>query len=241
MSISYAVFCLKKKINVYPCAFLLLACFRHCHPPVPQPPEPRRAAHRPAPMARSALPLSFFQLHADPPNLPSFPTHALPISTSSPLSVWLGKDISGQSVWTDLARMPHILIAGTTGRSEEHTSELQSHVNLVCRLLLEKKNQRLPVRILVAGLLPSLPSSRPAAAGAAPRRAPTGPHGSVCAAAVFFSITRRPPKSTLFPYTRSSDLHVEPAVGLARQGHLRPVRLDRPRAHAAHPDRRHHG
>src|SRR6266571_8055363 len=29
-------------------------------------------------------------------------------------------------------------------RSEEHTSELQSHVNLVCRLLLEKKNQKLP-------------------------------------------------------------------------------------------------
>src|SRR5690242_21852700 len=28
------------------------------------------------------------------------------------------------------------------GRSEEHTSELQSHVNLVCRLLLEKKNKR---------------------------------------------------------------------------------------------------
>src|SRR5260370_30397042 len=25
------------------------------------------------------------------------------------------------------------------GRSEEHTSELQSHLNLVCRLLLEKK------------------------------------------------------------------------------------------------------
>src|SRR5260370_13455366 len=28
----------------------------------------------------------------------------------------------------------------TTVRSEEHTSELQSHLNLVCRLLLEKKN-----------------------------------------------------------------------------------------------------
>src|SRR5438477_9054590 len=27
----------------------------------------------------------------------------------------------------------------STRRSEEHTSELQSHVNLVCRLLLEKK------------------------------------------------------------------------------------------------------
>ena len=36
-------------------------------------------------------------------------------ATSSPLSVWLGKDISGQAVWTDLARMPHVLIAGTTG------------------------------------------------------------------------------------------------------------------------------
>ena len=34
---------------------------------------------------------------------------------ASPLSVWLGKDISGAPVWTDLARMPHILIAGTTG------------------------------------------------------------------------------------------------------------------------------
>ncbi|MSY60565.1 MAG: DNA translocase FtsK [Actinobacteria bacterium] len=36
-------------------------------------------------------------------------------ATASPLSVWLGKDISGASVWTDLARMPHLLIAGTTG------------------------------------------------------------------------------------------------------------------------------
>src|SRR5260221_7823346 len=34
------------------------------------------------------------------------------------------------------------------GRSEEHTSELQSHSDLVCRLLLEKKkkNQRLRTR-----------------------------------------------------------------------------------------------
>ena len=36
-------------------------------------------------------------------------------TAASPLSVWLGKDISGNAVWTDLARMPHILIAGTTG------------------------------------------------------------------------------------------------------------------------------
>src|SRR5256885_6867161 len=31
--------------------------------------------------------------------------------------------------------------AGWNGRSEEHTSELQSPCNLVCRLLLEKKNR----------------------------------------------------------------------------------------------------
>ena len=36
-------------------------------------------------------------------------------SSASPLAVWLGKDISGNAVWTDLARMPHLLIAGTTG------------------------------------------------------------------------------------------------------------------------------
>src|SRR5438477_3741313 len=46
-------------------------------------------------------------------------------------------------------RPDDLVVYGGTGRavrsweafrSEEHTSELQSHVNLVCRLLLEKKN-----------------------------------------------------------------------------------------------------
>src|SRR4051812_49495416 len=37
-----------------------------------------------------------------------------------------------------LARIEH---ARKKLRSEEHTSELQSHVNLVCRLLLEKKKE----------------------------------------------------------------------------------------------------
>src|SRR5690242_21255311 len=32
--------------------------------------------------------------------------------------------------------------SGPPRRSEEHTSELQSHVNLVCRLLLEKKKRK---------------------------------------------------------------------------------------------------
>src|SRR5690242_20792603 len=53
-------------------------------------------------------------------------------------------------------RLQHRVVDGETGaragerrrglatdqlRSEEHTSELQSHVKLVCRLLLEKKNE----------------------------------------------------------------------------------------------------
>src|SRR2546428_7053242 len=40
------------------------------------------------------------------------------------------------------------------GRSEEHTSELQSRSDLVCRLLLEKKNTRNSAVALVAGLAP---------------------------------------------------------------------------------------
>ena len=37
---------------------------------------------------------------------------------------------------------PNVVVGvGYNGRSEEHTSELQSLVNLVCRLLLEKKKQ----------------------------------------------------------------------------------------------------
>src|SRR5690242_20841357 len=46
-----------------------------------------------------------------------------------------------------------------TGRSEEHTSELQSHVNLVCRLLLEKKNRPLPTAHTLAPMVSS--SDRP--------------------------------------------------------------------------------
>src|SRR5690242_21231169 len=46
----------------------------------------------------------------------------------------LGADLGGHGVQQAVA----LLVL----RSEEHTSELQSHVNLVCRLLLEKKKNR---------------------------------------------------------------------------------------------------
>src|SRR2546430_13617866 len=48
-----------------------------------------------------------------------------------------------------------IVDAGSSGsatRSEEHTSELQSQSNLVCRLLLEKKKHRIRSRLLIRTL-----------------------------------------------------------------------------------------
>src|ERR1039457_6436033 len=85
------------------------------------------------------------------------------------------------------------------GRSEEHTSELQSPCNLVCRLLLEKikpealeyqcrESRALHLRVgcacrRCAGLWRALPDRSPKHTG------------------LFFLMIRRPPRSTLFPYT----------------------------------------
>src|SRR5215469_955491 len=81
-------------------------------------------------------------------------------------------------------------------RSEEHTSELQSRRELVCRLLLEKKKE---------------PRGRDGPAATARRRAADAGPSHECAAGtgrrrgrghfVFFLMIRRPPRSTLFPYT----------------------------------------
>src|ERR1017187_4866949 len=69
-------------------------------------------------------------------------------------------------------------------RSEEHTSELQSPMHLVCRLLLEKKKYLR--RIRTAAL--RAPFSKNA------------PRGWLLVI-IFFLMIRRPPRSTLFPYT----------------------------------------
>src|SRR2546426_6364054 len=56
-----------------------------------------------------------------------------PTTTNKAYQVQTSAEVSGNYVPAGQ------LIEGTGGRSEEHTSELQSPCNLVCRLLLEKK------------------------------------------------------------------------------------------------------
>src|ERR1039457_2568933 len=88
-------------------------------------------------------------------------------------------------------------------RSEEHTSELQSPCNLVCRLLLEKKKEHshsgdaVPADTLTAHRCPGsggsrIESSRTMGQGGLTMSRPQ---------LFFFLIIRRPPRSTLFPYT----------------------------------------
>src|SRR5215510_11254751 len=94
------------------------------------------------------------------------------------------------------------------GRSEEHTSELQSRGHLVCRLLLEKKNKGGSVKtigLIDVGVM-GAPMARNLLKGGYHLRV-----FDVIAAAMdalkhsgatfFFLMIRRPPRSTLFPYT----------------------------------------
>src|SRR2546428_3042917 len=47
---------------------------------------------------------------------------------------------------------PASAFAVTQRRSEEHTSELQSRSDLVCRLLLEKKKKRIPLHLITSSI-----------------------------------------------------------------------------------------
>src|SRR5260370_16116981 len=67
----------------------------------------------------------------------------------------MGNFLANEAAWSPdgsllvYARGPDLFVVGSDGtgerflRSEEHTSELQSHLNLVCRLLLEKKKSNI--------------------------------------------------------------------------------------------------
>src|SRR5205085_8934392 len=66
-----------------------------------------------------------------------------PRSTLFPYTT-LFRSVSSAEPGHPYQRQPKLVLDGAppTERSEEHTSELQSQSNLVCRLLLEKKKRR---------------------------------------------------------------------------------------------------
>src|SRR5579863_1480328 len=83
-------------------------------------------------------------------------------------------------------------------RSEEHTSELQSPVHIVCRLLLEKKK---PTYVSPAyHLLKSFPFIQELSFGDLQERVLIR-HHDYDQFFLFFLMIRRPPRSTLFPST----------------------------------------
>src|SRR5262249_62210697 len=101
----------------------------------------------------ASRPLSFYISHACPRHLPSFPTRRssdLYKGTMAVRALPIAAELAarGHQVAAFLPADPTESPASTpvqfvrAGRSEEHTSELQSLTNLVCRLLLEKKKRR---------------------------------------------------------------------------------------------------
>src|SRR5438477_9550067 len=76
----------------------------------------------------------FFLMLRRPPRSTLFPYTRS--SDLDPPAVHLQCDVAQQAQFAAQRDLP---------RSEEHTSELQSHVNLVCRLLLEKKKKSLVI------------------------------------------------------------------------------------------------
>src|SRR5437879_8240042 len=84
--------------------------------------------------------LFFFYWSCAHRDLPSFPTRR-----SSDLRVRLGRGARPRRPRPDADRArghAHVRPCPSRRRSEEHTSELQSPMYLVCRLLLEKKKKK---------------------------------------------------------------------------------------------------
>src|SRR3954465_11943294 len=92
-------------------------------------------------------------------------------------------------------------------RSEEHTSELQSHDNLVCRLLLEKNTSDLATQSYVTTparpdyTRPPRAASRAPPRAAAPRGADATPADRAPSRFFFFKVSR-PSKLYPFPQPR---------------------------------------
>src|SRR5438093_2762852 len=92
----------------------------------------------------------FYLMLRRPPRSTLFPTRR----SSDLVEILVAVFIYRPGVHAEFKQMPHALRISDAcelreqfaSRSEEHTSELQSLTNLVCRLLLEKKKRNTPRR-----------------------------------------------------------------------------------------------
>src|SRR5690606_41829592 len=96
-----------------------------------------------APPCPSVSSFLFFPCHAPHPDLHSFPTRRssdLKIKSEAAVFGFHSRFVfsAGTKIGFRFRTTP--IVGCEIPRSEEHTSELQSRENLVCRLLLEKKN-----------------------------------------------------------------------------------------------------
>src|SRR5260370_6402334 len=95
-----------------------------------------------------------------PPRSTLFPYTTLFRSITDAVHSWIGERIGRADSASFPAFQPDAARGTLQGRwphrSEEHTSELQSHLNLVCRLLLEKKNTPLRSRSWTRALSSSM-------------------------------------------------------------------------------------
>src|SRR5207237_3810775 len=106
---------------------------------------------RPSPCKLSNEHTPYFYSHAPHPALHSFPTRPLFRSQElcqrdeAPAASFAAVTVSPEPVSAPALPAPlgvieiELASGSRLRRSEEHTSELQSHLNLVCRLLLENK------------------------------------------------------------------------------------------------------
>src|SRR4051812_49789420 len=77
-----------------------------------------------------------------PPRSTLFPyTTLFRSTTNQPSPEKIRKELVTLPYYGVFDNLAYQINGSTVTRSEEHTSELQSHVNIVCRLLLEKKKK----------------------------------------------------------------------------------------------------
>src|SRR4051794_41904064 len=94
-------------------------------------------------LAPNSVSNTFFLLTPPPPSSTLFPyTTLFRSGASTPCSSRVARAVATPARCRPRCCCRRSSTPSTCPRSEEHTSELQSPVHLVCRLLLEKKNRR---------------------------------------------------------------------------------------------------